>query len=83
MSSLFNQTTGECISGTCKAVELFSQYKPILFGIEFVAGILVLVGIILIKLGSKKKLKELEGDLICPYDNLPCPIAELGREENK
>ena len=54
MSSLFNQTTGECISGTCQAVELFSQSKLLIFGIGLVAGILMLSGIILMKKGVGK-----------------------------
>jgi len=52
-------------------------FQGVLLGASFMlfAGI---IGIIITK--DKYLLKE--GDLICPIDNLKCPIAELGKEKN-
>ena len=56
MSSLINQTTGECISGTCVSTEMFAKipwYGWI--GIILVGAICITVGIILL---NPKQIKE-------------------------
>ena len=55
MSSLINLTTGECISGTCQSLSYFQQHNPAgSVIICLVAGIIILIGAIHLKIKEKK-----------------------------
>ena len=55
MSSLINQTTGECISGTCVSMELFSKIPWYgWLGIVLVGAILIELAVIINYLPDKK-----------------------------
>ena len=58
MSSYLNLTTGECISGTCKSIEGFALTNYSGFGylnICLFAGIIILIGAIILKIEEKKQ----------------------------
>ena len=58
MSSYLNTTTGECISGTCKSIESFTLTNYSGGGylnICLFAGILLLIGAIILKIKEKKQ----------------------------
>jgi len=48
MSSLLNKTTGECISGPCKSIELLQGISPWVWIEILVSGILLIILSILI-----------------------------------
>ena len=58
MSSLFNQTTGECISGVCKNIEAVSSFSDYKLMIGFILGIALfftIAGIVVAWLESKEE----------------------------
>jgi len=51
-------------------------------GVLLGANFMLFAGIIGIIITKYKHLLSKEKDLICPIDNLKCPVAELGKEKN-
>ena len=60
MSSLLNQTTGECISGVCQSLEMFIGISAVfLLGVAIILAIVFIVTIIFYYLNTKQEEKKI------------------------